>query len=62
MKRKTASEEKRDRESAVISIYKLSKKYKNKVALDELSLTVHRGEIFGLLGPNGSGKTTTINI
>lgn len=31
-------------------------------ALDGLSLTVARGEIFGLLGPNGSGKTTTINI
>lgn len=31
-------------------------------ALDRLSLSVERGEIFGLLGPNGSGKTTTVNI
>jgi ABC-type branched-subunit amino acid transport system ATPase component len=31
-------------------------------ALDALTLGVDRGEIFGLLGPNGSGKTTTINI
>ena len=31
-------------------------------ALHGLNLTVHQGEIFGLLGPNGSGKTTTIKI
>ena len=32
------------------------------VVLDGLDLTVRRGEVFALLGPNGSGKTTTINI
>ncbi len=31
-------------------------------ALKALDLKVHRGEIFGLLGPNGSGKTTTIKL
>src|SRR5207237_9431130 len=31
-------------------------------ALKALDLTIHRGEIFGLLGPNGSGKTTTIKL
>ena len=32
------------------------------VAVDRLDLTIHRGEVFGLLGPNGSGKTTTIRM
>jgi ABC-2 type transport system ATP-binding protein len=32
------------------------------VAVDQLDLTIHRGEVFGLLGPNGSGKTTTIRM
>lgn len=31
-------------------------------AVDDLSLTVHRGEVFGFLGPNGAGKTTTLKI
>jgi branched-chain amino acid transport system ATP-binding protein len=31
-------------------------------AVDGVSFTVHRGEVFGLIGPNGSGKTTTINL
>jgi ABC-2 type transport system ATP-binding protein len=40
----------------------LVKQYGDVVAVDGLSLTVHRGECFGLLGPNGAGKTTTIEI
>lgn len=45
----------------VIEIDNLVKRYKELIALDHLKLTVEEGEIFGLLGPNGSGKTTAIN-
>ena len=45
-----------------IEISNLTKHFENVIALDNLSLAVKYGEIFGLLGPNGSGKTTTINI
>lgn len=45
----------------IIQIENLVKRYHNLVALDHLNLTIHEGEIFGLLGPNGSGKTTAIN-
>ncbi|WP_315814850.1 ATP-binding cassette domain-containing protein [Paraflavitalea speifideaquila] len=40
----------------------LSKQYKNHAALNNLNLTVNKGEIFCLLGQNGAGKTTTLNI
>jgi ABC-type multidrug transport system ATPase subunit len=46
----------------VLSINKLTKKYGNITALDEVSFDVPAGSIFGLLGPNGSGKTTTLGI
>lgn len=45
----------------VVNIENLVKRYKELLALDHLNLTIQEGEIFGLLGPNGSGKTTTIN-
>ncbi|MEO7019829.1 MAG: ATP-binding cassette domain-containing protein [Ktedonobacteraceae bacterium] len=45
-----------------IEIIDVSKNFKKFQAIDHLSLTIERGEIFGLLGPNGSGKTTTINM
>jgi len=38
------------------------KKYKSIIANDNLSFSVNKGEIFGLLGPNGSGKTTAIKL
>ena len=44
----------------VISVDGLRKQYGSVVAVDEVSFKVHAGEIFGMVGPNGSGKTTTI--
>lgn len=47
-------------DEVVIETRGLTKLYGNSVAVDSLDLTVRKGEVFGLLGPNGSGKTTTI--
>jgi daunorubicin resistance ABC transporter ATP-binding subunit len=47
---------------AAIEIQRLTKRFQKFTAVDNLTLSVKYGEIFGLLGPNGSGKTTTINI
>lgn len=44
-----------------IEVTNLVKRYKDVLALDHFNLEIREGEIFGLLGPNGSGKTTTIN-
>lgn len=38
----------------------VSKKYKNKTAVDYISLSVNEGEVFGLIGPNGAGKSTVV--
>ncbi len=45
----------------VVNVSNLVKRYGNYIALDHFNLQIREGEIFGLLGPNGSGKTTAIN-
>lgn len=45
-----------------IVIENLSKKYKNHRGIQDINLEINKGEIFGFLGPNGSGKTTTMKI
>src|SRR5574344_695337 len=45
-----------------IQTKKLEKKYKDKVAVNKIDLSVKEGELFSLLGVNGAGKTTTIKL
>lgn len=49
-------------EDTVVKVEKLEKSYKDLVAVDQVSFTVKKGEVFTLLGLNGAGKTTTIEI
>jgi lipooligosaccharide transport system ATP-binding protein len=46
----------------IIEAQNLSKRYKDILAVDNVSLTIEKGECFGLLGPNGAGKTTLIRM
>src|SRR5438477_12202922 len=46
----------------MIAVEGLHKEYGHRVALEEVTFEVPRGEIFGFVGPNGAGKTTTIRI
>jgi ABC-2 type transport system ATP-binding protein len=44
----------------VIEVNHLQKRYRDHIAVHDVSFTVERGEIFGIIGPNGAGKTTTV--
>ncbi|WP_424937693.1 MULTISPECIES: ABC transporter ATP-binding protein [Bacteria] len=48
--------------TAVIEVSNLTKKYRDKLALDHVSLSIEPGRIYGLLGRNGAGKTTLMSI
>lgn len=49
-----------DESNAVITVEGLTKRYGDVLAVDDVSFAVREGEIFGVVGPNGSGKTTTV--
>jgi ABC-2 type transport system ATP-binding protein len=50
------------KDEALIKTIGLTKRFGDKIAVNDVSLDVRGGEIFGFLGPNGAGKTTTIKI
>ncbi|MEP6795752.1 MAG: ATP-binding cassette domain-containing protein, partial [Saprospiraceae bacterium] len=47
---------------SILRLDKVTKRFKDHLAVDEVSFEVEQGTIFGMLGPNGAGKTTTIRI
>ncbi len=47
---------------AVINVHNLSKQFKDILAVNDLSFTVHEGDVYGFLGQNGAGKSTTIRM
>ena len=49
-------------EDIVLKTYNISKKYGNQVSNDKISITIKKGEIYGLIGKNGAGKTTLFRI
>ena len=46
----------------LIEVKNITKRFDDKIVLDNISLSVDEGDIFGLIGPNGAGKTTLIKI
>jgi ABC-2 type transport system ATP-binding protein len=51
-----------DESMPILQTESLTRKYGDVLALDNLNLSIHRGEVFGYIGPNGAGKTTTFRI
>src|SRR5512141_2114976 len=60
MRARRATRNLRDMGEAVVSVRSLRKVYGETVAVRDVSFEVGRGEVFALLGPNGSGKTSTL--
>ena len=46
----------------ILELINVSKNYRKRIALDDVSLSIYEGELLGLIGPKGAGKTTLINI
>jgi ABC-2 type transport system ATP-binding protein len=59
---KVTFEETFDTQTKIVEIHHLTKTFGKFTAVDSLDLTIYKGEIYGLLGPNGSGKTTIIKM
>jgi len=49
-------------EDHAVTVHELTRRFGDFVAVDRISLTVDKGEVFGFLGPNGAGKSTTIRM
>ena len=47
---------------SIIEVKNITKRFNDKLVLDNVSYEVNEGEIFGFIGPNGAGKSTLINI
>lgn len=47
---------------SIIKVSNITKRFNDKLVLDNISFSIEEGEIFGLIGPNGAGKSTLINI
>ena len=47
---------------SILKVEHLTKKFKGLVALNDLNVELQKGELVGLIGPNGSGKTTAFNV
>lgn len=58
----TQTEERPESAAPAIDVHGLTKRFGKKTVVDNVSMTVKRGEIYGFLGPNGSGKTTCIRM
>ncbi len=56
------SQEKKQNKMTILQTNKLTKKYRRLTALNQLDFSIEKGMVFGLLGPNGSGKTTTLGM
>src|SRR5579862_3130295 len=50
------------REVGFLRLERLTRKFGTRVAVDDLTLDIARGEVFGFLGPNGAGKSTTFHL